>query len=122
MTELRLEKEAAEKIYSFLEWCDAFSSHICQNQIQPEHRSIEISRGLQGNKYQLYQVEAEKLTLDPWPFEPSSFHVYFESRLISQLQFKDPAEFREAFHKAKVDETAWELVKSKIPLEKSKIQ
>lgn len=121
-TELRLEKEAAEKIYSFLEWCDAFSLLICQNQIQPEHRSIEISRGPQGNKYQLYQVEAEKLTLDPWPFEPSSFHVYFESRLISQLQFKDPAEFREAFHKAKVDETAWELVKSKIPLEKSKIQ
>lgn len=120
-TELQIDKEAAEKIYSFLEWCDAFSLLICQNQLQPEHRSIEISRGPQGNKNQLYQVEADKLTIDPWPFEPSSFKVYFESRLISQLQFKDPAEFREAFHKAKVNETAWELVKSKIPLEESKI-
>ncbi len=119
--ELQLEKEAAEKIYSFLEWCDAFSLLICQNNIQPEHRSIEISQGPQGNKYQLYQVDTDKLTIDPWPFEPSSLRVYFESRLISQLQFKDAAEFREAFHKAKVTETVWELVKSKIPVNPAKV-
>lgn len=118
---LQLEKEAAKKIYSFLEWCDAFSLLICQNQIQPEHRSIEISRGPSGNKYQLYRVDTDKLTIDPWPFEPSSFSVYFESRLISQLQFKDPAEFRDAFHKAKVDETVWEIVKTKIPVKKNKV-
>lgn len=120
-SELQLEKETAEKIYSFLEWCDAFSLLICQNEIQPEHRSIEISRGPYGNKYQLYQVDTNKLTIDPWPFEPFSFKVSFESRLISQLQFKDSAEFREAFHKAKVDETVWELVKSKIPVKTKKI-
>lgn len=119
--DLQLEKEVAEKIYSFLEWCDAFSLLICQNQIQPEQRSIEISQGPSGNKYQLYQVDHNKLTIEPWPFEISTFKVYFESRLISRLQFKDSAEFREAFHKAKVKETVWELVKSKIPVEPKKV-
>lgn len=120
-SELKLEKEAAQKIYSFLEWCDAFSLLICQHQMQPEQRSIEISRGPHGNKYQLYQLNADKLTMDPWPFEPSSFRIYFESRLISELQFKDSSQFREAFNKAKVEETVWELVKSKIPVKTSKV-
>jgi hypothetical protein len=31
-SELKLEKEAAEKIYSFLEWCDAFSLLMCPKQ------------------------------------------------------------------------------------------
>lgn len=118
---LQLDKEAAEKIYSFLEWCDAFSLLMCQNSIQPEQRSIEISNGPQGNKYLLYQVEADKLTLDPWPFEPTFFRVNFESRLLDQLQFKDAAEFREAFHKAKIKETVWELVKSEIPVKTTKV-
>lgn len=119
--ELQIEKETSEKIYSLLEWCDAFSLLICQQQIQPEQRSIEISRGPEGNKYQLYQTDAGKLTIDPWPFEASSFKVNFESRLISQLQFKDSAEFREAFDKAKVDETVWELAQSKIPVKTKKV-
>lgn len=113
--DLQIEKEVAQKIYSFLEWCDAFSLLVCQNEIQPEHRSIEISQGPNGDKYQLYQAENNKLTIDPWPFYLPSFLVSFESRLINQLQFKSSAEFREAFNKAKVIETVWQLVKSKIP-------
>jgi len=119
--ELQLEEETVKKIYSFMEWCDAFSLLICQNQIQPEQRSVEISQGPNGKKYQLYQVDKNKLTIDPWPFEPSSFKVYFESRLINQLQFKDTLEFKEAFNKAKVDETVWELVQHTIPVIKDKI-
>ena len=120
-SELQLKKEAAEKIYSFLEWCDAFSLLMCQNSIQPEQRSIEISNGPQGDKYLLYQVEGDKLTLEPWPFQPTSFRVNFESRLLDQLQFKDAAEFREAFHKAEIKETVWELVKSEIPVKTTKV-
>ncbi len=120
--DLPLEKEVAEKIYSFIEWCDAFSLLICQNQIQPEQRSIEVSQGPNGDKHQLYQVDNNKLTIVPWPFEISTFSVYFESRLISQLHFKDSAEFREAFNKAKVKEIVWELVKSKLPVEAKKVE
>lgn len=120
LRELKLKKEDVEKTYSFLEWCDAFSLLICQKQLQPEKRSIEISQGPDGNQYQLYQVDDKKLTINPWPFELSAFTVYYESRLISQLQFKDSAEFRDAFHKAKVSEIVWEIVKVKPPQEPKK--
>jgi hypothetical protein len=119
--ELQMEEEAVKKIYSFMEWCDAFSLLICQSQMQPEQRSVEVSQGPEGNKYQLYQVDQNKLTVDPWPFETSSFIISFESRLINQLQFKDANQFREAFNKAKVDETTWQLEQSKVPGEKDKI-
>lgn len=120
--ELQLDEDAVKKIYSFMEWCDAFSLLICQNQMQPEQRSVEISQGPEGNKYQLYQVDESKLTVDPWPFEPPSFAIHFESRLINQLHFNDASQFREAFNKAKVDETVWELVQNKTPGEKDKIK
>lgn len=119
--ELQLEEEEVKKIYSLMEWCDAFSLLICQNQIQPEQRSIEISQGPDGNKYQLYQVDKNQLTIDPWPFEDAAFKVYFESRLINQLQFKDSLEFREAFNKAQIDEKSWELIQNKIPAKKDKV-
>lgn len=119
--QLNLEKAAVEKIYSLLEWCDAFSLLLCRYQIQPEQRSIEISEGPDGIKYHLYHVEDNKLTVDPWPFEPSSFLVYFESRIISQLQFKNSAEFRTAFGKAAVTETGWELVKTPVPYQAKKL-
>jgi hypothetical protein len=120
-TDLRLEKETIEKIYSFLEWCDAFSLLICQKQLQPEHRSIEISQGPDDDKYQLYQVDNKRLTISPWPFELPAFKVNFESRLIAQLQFKDSAAFREAFRKAEVTETVWELVRTNLPVEPKKV-
>lgn len=119
--ELQLEEEAVKKIYSFLEWCDAFSLLLCQDKMQPEQRSVEISQGPDDIKYQLYCLDRNTLTIAPWPFEPSSFTVYFESRLLSQLQFKDTNEFREAFNKAKVDETVWNVVKNKIPGKKDKV-
>ena len=119
--DLLITKELTEKIYSFLEWCDAFSLLICQNEIQPEQRSIEISQGPDSIKYQLFQVDDDKLTIAPWPFEISTFKVSFESRLITQLQFRDSAQFRDAFLKAKVKEKVWELVRSKIPAETKKV-
>ncbi|MEO6637964.1 MAG: DUF3891 family protein [Ginsengibacter sp.] len=118
--ELGLTKAACEKIYALLEWCDAMSLLLCQDQVQPEHRSIEISTGPDKNKFQLVAIKDEQLTIAPWPFEIPSFEVHFEKRLISQLQFKSSADFRKAFYEAPVTEVKWTLVKAKPPAEKNK--
>ena len=110
--ELGIEEEEMKKIYSILEWCDALSLILCQRQIQPEKRSIEVSTGPDQVLYHLLQVNEKALTVEPWPFEVNAFTVYFESRLISQLQFKDSAAFRQAFIEAPVTETSWELQKT----------
>lgn len=121
LNDLGLNREEVYKTYSFLEWCDAFSLLLCQQQIQPEQRSIEISEGPDEQVYELYQVEPGKLTLTPWPYERSSFKVYYESRLIRQLQFQSSAEFREAFYKAEVTETVWEIAEGTKPSKKRKV-
>lgn len=115
MQELGLTKEEVDRRYSLLEWCDAFSLLLCKQEVQPENRSIEISAGPDGTKYKLYQVEDDKLTIVPWPFTAKSFKVYYESRLIAQLQFETSADFRKAFNDAKVAETVWELVETEVP-------
>lgn len=120
--ELGLSKEDAEKTYAFMEWCDAFSLLLCQHAVQPESRAIEISRGPDKRKYELCQVGEGELTLLPWPFEPDRFDVYFESRVVPQLQFNSSDELRAAFLLAQVKETRWTLVKSKPAAPKPKVK
>lgn len=119
--ELNISKEEADRTYSLLEWCDAFSLLLCRQDIQPEQRAIEVSKGPDGKEYQLHHLSANQLTLHPWPFETTAFTVHFESRMISQLQFDSSAAFRKAFNEAAVQETVWELVKSKVPRKIKKI-
>lgn len=118
--ELGMKKEECESIYSLMEWCDALSLLLCQDHLQPEHRSIEISIGPDDNKFNLVKIDEEKLTISPWPFETSSLKVHFEMRIIEQLQFKSSAEFRKAFYKAPVNEITWELLETKLPRVKNK--
>lgn len=110
--ELGIEEDEIKKIYSFLEWCDALSLILCQRQIQPEKRAIEVSTGPDQVMHHLLQVNEKALTVDPWPFEDNAFTLYFESRLIHQLQFNDSAAFRQAFIEAPVSETSWVLQKA----------
>ncbi|HZH94973.1 MAG TPA: DUF3891 family protein, partial [Flavisolibacter sp.] len=112
--ELGLSKDAAKRIYALLEWCDALSLLLCQYEIQPEQRAIEISTGPDDTVHHLLQHNDGSLTIDPWPFEENAFKVYFESRAIPQLQFKDSAEFRAAFLKAPVKETTWQFNKKEV--------
>jgi hypothetical protein len=105
--ELKLTIAEAERDYRLLEWCDALSLLLCQHENQPEGRAIEISNGPDEKEYRLMQAGPETLTIVPWPFETNQFELYFETRLIPQLAFKDAAEFRAAFRSAPVTEKRW---------------
>jgi hypothetical protein len=105
--ELNLSLAEAERDYRLLEWCDALSLLLCQHENQPEARTIEISKGPEDISYQLMQVERNVLTVQPWPFETNKFELYFETRLIPQLSFKNAEEFRSAFSKAPIREKHW---------------
>ncbi|MEO6917295.1 MAG: DUF3891 family protein [Chitinophagaceae bacterium] len=119
--ELGMSLEETKTNYSLLEWCDAFSLIICQDLIQSEQRSIEISQGPNNTKYQLYSMGDNKLTVVPWPFQSTSFDVNYESRVIDQMKFNSSAEFRKCFREAKVKENTWQLMKAKAPGEKKKV-
>jgi hypothetical protein len=109
--ELDIKKEEAQRIYHLLEWCDAFSLLLCQRQIQPEKRSIEISTGPDKKAHHLQQAVDGLLTVTPWPFEADRFSVYFESREIHQLQFDSSTTFRKAFTEAQIKENVFQLAR-----------
>jgi hypothetical protein len=110
--ELGLSKEETEKTYHLLEWCDAFSLILCQRQLQPEKRSMEISKGPDGKMYTVSQDEEGMLQVSPWPFEVQSFTVSFESRVLHQLQFDDSSALRQAFIEASVTDNLFTIAKA----------
>lgn len=101
--EARTTSEDIDKSYQLLEFCDALSLLICQQAVQPENRKIEISKGPDGKSYQLSSNDNQQLTVSPWPFEEDTFAVTYESRLLKQLTFRDPEEFKKLFLSTPVD-------------------
>ena len=114
LKDLGIKKEEAQCIYHLLEWCDALSLLLCQHQIQPEKRSVQISTGPDQKVHYLQQAANGELSVTPWPFEADRFSVYFESREIRQLQFENSAEFRKAFVAAPIKENEFYFVKASL--------
>lgn len=79
--------------YQLLEFCDAFSLIICEGNVQPDHRKMEISSGPGGIVYQLQTLDEGSFNVIPWPFETDSFTLIYESRTIAQLTFSDAVDF-----------------------------
>lgn len=109
--ELSIGKKEANRVYGLLEWCDALSLLLCQHEVQPENRVIEVSQGPDNKQYKLVQKTNGALSIKPWPFEPTSFKLNIEYRVIEKLQFKDGDEFKTEFLKAPVKEKSWTLQK-----------
>lgn len=95
-------KNSVGMAYELLEFCDAFSLLICQSQIPPEGRRVEISSGPDGTSYVLYQKE-DAILVEPWPFVAEKFSVSFEARTIKQLKFRSDEELRSKLKSSAVD-------------------
>lgn len=109
-----------KKIYSFLEWCDAFSLIVCSDQAPPENRKLEISSGPDKICYELFRLKEDVLVVDPWPFETDHFSVHFETRLIDKMHFNSSAEFRKVFLTVSVQEICWKIIKKPVGYRRSK--
>ncbi len=110
---LNITLEEAEKTYALLEWADAFSLLVCQQQYQPEQRSVEIGSGPHRQAHQLIRLDEKTLTVKPWPFEEEQFTVRYDSRLLSQLSFADNEAFKQGLLAADVHENVWVIRKEK---------
>jgi hypothetical protein len=86
--------------YKLVQFCDAFSLLVCQGQVPPEGRKVEISKGPDNQVYSLFALAEERLCIEPWPFELDSFMISYESRSLDRLEFKNLGEFRKAMKAA----------------------
>ena len=92
--------EEVENAYQLLEFCDAFSLLICQNILQPEARSQEISSGPDGTSYEVITM-GDCLKVTPWPFEVNEFPISYEIRCLQQLSYKTSAAFEKTLRGTK---------------------
>lgn len=99
---LNINKDFAQRLYRFVEWCDAFSLLICLDKIQPEGRRMEISESPDGDVNQTFYLEENVISVEPWPFKEDNFKVFYEYKIIEQLQFKNIDEFNTICMKTQV--------------------
>ena len=99
---LSIDQKYAERLYRFVEWCDAFSLLICMDKIQPEGRKMEISEGPDGVVNQTFYKGENLIGVEPWVFKNETFNAFYEYKIIEQLQFSSIEEFNEICEKTPV--------------------
>jgi hypothetical protein len=90
---LNIDKKYAERLYHFVEWCDAFSLLICMDKIQPEGRKMEVSQSPDGEMNQTFYKSENEITVEPGVFKNDSFKVFYEYKILEQLKFDSVEEF-----------------------------
>ncbi len=93
LKDLKIDKNYAERLYRFVEWCDAFSLLICMDKIQAEGRKMEISKSPDGEMSQTFYKENHEISVEPWVFKNDSFKVFYEYKIVEQLKFDTVKEF-----------------------------
>ena len=93
LKDLEIDKKYADRLYRFMEWCDAFSLLICMDKIQPEGRKMEISQSPDGDMNQTFYTPSNEISVQPWCFKNDTFKVFYEYKIIKQLKFDSIEEF-----------------------------
>lgn len=106
---LHIKEKFAAKLYRLLEWSDALSLLICLDKIQHRGRKMEISKSLSGNMNTVCYNTNKDICVEPWPFSIPSFKVFYEYKILEQLQFNTIEDFNEACKAAKVEQAVFTL-------------
>jgi hypothetical protein len=101
---LNINKKYADRLHRFLEWSDAFSLLICLDKIQSGERKMEISKSPDGDMNTVHYKPNKEICVEPWPFKGASFNVFYEYKILEQLQFKSIENFNEVCKAAKVQQ------------------
>jgi len=110
--ELGIEKDEVDAAYAFMQWCDRLSLILCQQELPADERFLEISKGPDGQRYDIMQRSDSLIVVSPWPFENDRFTVNVEVSEISQVKFESSAELSQALQKAPLRLLEWTFVKS----------
>jgi hypothetical protein len=109
--ELGIDQESAERAYQFMLWCDQLSLILAKRKVPQAGRALEITSGIDGQRYDVRELEDGKLTVEPWPFEEKEFTVNVEACQLSQLKYDSNEALVEALQKAPIKILEWTFVK-----------
>jgi hypothetical protein len=110
--ELGIKKEEVDAAYAFMQWCDRLSLILCQQELPADERFLEISKGPEGQRYDIMQRSDNLVVVKPWPFQDDKFTVNVEACDVSQVKFQSSTELTQALQKAPIKVLEWTFVKS----------
>ena len=110
--ELGIPKQEAERSYEFMQWCDRLSLILTQRQVPEDGRALEITHGIDQQRYDLRCLEDGHLTVNPWPFEDNGFTVNVESSHLSQLKYDSDEALTSALKQAPINSLEWTFIKT----------
>jgi hypothetical protein len=108
---LGITKDQAERAYQFMLWCDTLSLILARKRIPDAGRALEITSGIDGQRYDVRQLSDERLTVEPWCFEDDEFTVNVEASYLSQVKFENNDELVEALKAAPIESLDWTFIK-----------
>ncbi len=112
---LKIEKDDVERAYQFMRWCDRLSLILTQKQVPQVSRALEITSGIDGQRYDLRQTSDGSITVEPWPFEEDKFIVNVEASLLSELKYASTEQLVAALQEAPVILLEWTFAKEDNP-------
>ncbi|PKK38585.1 hypothetical protein BWI96_00660 [Siphonobacter sp. SORGH_AS_0500] len=104
-------KDEVTYAYAFLQWCDALSLILCQNQLPVDERRLEISKSPDGECSYVFQRKNGTIGVEPWPFQKQKFTVEIESYQVEKLTFTDDKDLFNTMQHSTVIDKSWEFRK-----------
>ena len=102
-----LRKAEAEAMYRLVFFCDACSLLLCKDEVPKNGNRIELADTPDQRSAFIFYQDDEHLTIDPWPFEESTFTVDVDVFQLTQLSFASDREFYEALDQTEVASRRW---------------
>lgn len=109
--ELKVTKADVDKAYAFMQWCDRLSLILCQHELPDDERALEISKGHDGQRYDVIQFSNDLITVVPWCFEDKHFTVNVEASILNEVKFEDNLSLTKALQQAPRTILEWTFVK-----------
>jgi len=110
--ELEIENKEIDAAYAFMQWCDRLSLILCQQELPDDERFLEISKGPEGQRYDIMQRSDNLVVVKPWPFQDEKFTVNVEACDLSEVKFETSTELAQALQEAPIKVLKWTFVKS----------
>ncbi|MCB0078223.1 MAG: DUF3891 family protein [Anaerolineales bacterium] len=96
---------------ALMRWSDWCSLALCWRRLPESGEPFSLGEGPDGRRYEIRAVEAQQLTVDPWPFDVERFDLTVESRTLPQPRFATPSALQSAIANATVEPRQWAVVR-----------
>lgn len=108
---LGISEADVERAYQFMRWCDRLSLILVQRKLPDVSRALEITSGIDGQRYDVRELDDGRVTVEPWPFESREFTVNVEACYLSELKYDSNEALVAALQQAPIQVLEWTFTK-----------